>query len=295
LRPFGPFFFVSVASDTRWDGFFIAFLLRQFDALRLLVTHLHPETAARRRDGEVAVAESSDEVEGLSRGLLERKPERVFLHVSLDCLSHLRRCAEEAVGWHETRERLVRSLEVVRVDEEREPPLTIGEVRENRPRQKLVPERLPKPLDFPERLRVLRPALHVPNVFPPELRLEFRAPAPRRVLPALVRQDFPRVAVGGHAPSQRLHHERRPLMVRQGVRDDEARVVVHETDQVEPLVAPQQEGKDVRLPELVGSRSLEAPGAVLVVLSLGACLRNQPLLVQDPPHVRLAHPESLEA
>jgi hypothetical protein len=189
----------------------------------------------------------------------------------------------------------VRTLEVVGVDEEAKPSLAVREVGKHGAGQKLVPQRFPEALNLAEGLRVLRPALHVSNALAPKLPLEFRAPAPRRVLPPLVRQDLSRVAVRCHPAPERLHHQARALMVRQRVRHDEARVVVHETGQVEPLVPAQEKREDVRLPELVGLRTLETPRAVLVGLRLRPCLRDQSLLVQDPPHLCLAHPEPLEA
>jgi hypothetical protein len=207
----------------------------------------------------------------------------------------LRRCPEETVCGHEAPERLVRPLKVVRVDEKHEPPLGVGEVRKHRPRQKFVPQGLPESLDFPECLRVLRPALDVGNPLAPKLLLEFRAPAPRRVLPSLVRQNLPRVAVRRYPAPQGLHHQGRALVVRQRMRHEEARVVVHEADQVEPLVPTQEKREDVRLPKLVGLGSLEAPRAVLVWLSTRPCLGHQALLVEDPPYLCLAHPETLEA
>jgi hypothetical protein len=84
-------------------------------------------------------------------------------------------------------------------------------------------------------------------------------------------------------------------MVRHRVPHHEARVVVHEARKVEALVPPQEKREDVGLPELIRLRSLEAPRPVLVRLRLRPRLRHQPLLVQDPPHLRLAHPEPLEA
>jgi hypothetical protein len=52
-------------------------------------------------------------------------------------------------------------------------------------------------------------------------------------------------------------------VVGQRKRHDVPRVVVHEADQVEALVLAKQKREDVALPELVGLRSLEAPGRVL--------------------------------
>ncbi|HUE27241.1 MAG TPA: hypothetical protein VMP89_10750, partial [Solirubrobacteraceae bacterium] len=63
----------------------------------------------------------------------------------------------------------MRTLEVVRVHEEPEPPLAVGEVRKHRSAQKLLPKRLPESLHLSERLRVLRTALDVPDALATKL------------------------------------------------------------------------------------------------------------------------------
>ena len=181
-------------------GFFMGILLRQCDRLRGFVADADGEPAAGCGDAEVSVTESADEVEGLSRRLLVREPERVVRDGLLDCSADLRRSAEEAVGGYEPFQRLVGPLEVVCVDEEAESADAIGEVGEDRTRQKLVPERLPEAFDLAERLRMLRPALDVMDALPPQLLLEFGRTAPGRVLPPLVGQDLPRRAEIGQAP-----------------------------------------------------------------------------------------------
>jgi hypothetical protein len=108
-------------------------LLRQFDLLRRLVTHPHFETAPRGRDRQVAIAEASDQVEGLSRRLLECEAHRVVRDVALDRRAHVRRRAEESVRGHQAVQRLMRSLEVVCVHVECDAPLAVREVREHRP------------------------------------------------------------------------------------------------------------------------------------------------------------------
>ncbi len=140
---------------------------------------------------------------------------------------------------------------------------------------------------------MLGPALDVPDALAPQLLLKLRLPPPSRVLAPLVGQHLLRRPVRRNAARQRLHHQRRALVVRQRVRDDVARVVVHEGCQVQPLVASQEKREDVRLPHLIGRRPLEAPRPVL------ACRRRlarleQPRVVQDRPHLRLAHSEPLE-
>jgi len=188
----------------------------------------------------------------------------------------------------------VRPLEVVRVHEEPQPPLAVGVVGKHRAAQKLLPERLPEALHLAQRLRVLRTALDVTDPLTPQLLLEVRLAAPRRVLTSLVREDLLRRAVGGDAERERLHHQRRPLVVRQRPRHDEARVVVHEGCQVQPLVASQQKREDVRLPHLVGGCPLEAARAMLTCGRRLAGLQ-QTRLVQDPPHLCLAHTQRFEA
>jgi hypothetical protein len=114
-------------------------LLRQSNRLGLFVTHLHAQAAAGRRDRQVPVAQPTDQVKRFARRLLERETLGVVRHALLDRLTHLRRRPEEAVGGHQTLDALMRALEVVRVHEEPEAPLAIGEVRKHRTAQKLLP------------------------------------------------------------------------------------------------------------------------------------------------------------
>ncbi len=100
--------------------------------------------------------------------------------------------------------------------------------------------------------------LDVPDAFPPELLLEVCRATPRRVLAALVGEDLLRRAEGGDAVLEGFHDEAAFLVMRQGVPDDEARVVVHEGGQVHTLMLAKKKREDVRLPELVGLGSLES-------------------------------------
>jgi hypothetical protein len=179
-------------------------------------------------------------------------------HPLLDGRPHLRRGPEEAVRRHRPPDPLVRTPEVVGLHEEPDPPLAILEVGKNRPREKLLPQRLPETLDLPQCLRMVRPALDVPNALPTQLLLEVRVPAPGHVLTALIGQHLPRRAVLGNAPRQRFQHQRRALVVRHHQGHQVARVVVHEGGHVQTLMPPQQKREDVGLPELVRLRALES-------------------------------------
>lgn len=106
-------------------------LAGQFDAGGLLVADADLEAAAFGGDGEVAVAEATDEVEGLARRLLVREAHRVGGDALLDGGAHVRGGAEEAIRRDEAFERLVRTLEVVRLDEQLHASVAVGEVREH--------------------------------------------------------------------------------------------------------------------------------------------------------------------
>lgn len=227
--------------------------------------------------------------------MLLREAHGVVGDVSLDRIPHLGRRPEETVGGDEPVEGLVRALEVVAVDVEREPPHVVGEVGEDRPTQKLRPECLPEALHLAQRLGVLGPAPDVPDAVAPERPLKLRLATPRRVLGPVVGENLLRRPVRGDSALEGLQHQLRPLMVCRRVRDDEARVVVHEDCQVHSLVASEQEGEDVRLPELIRRRALEASHRMLSRLLRRRCRLQQALLVQDPAHLRLAHAQRLEA
>jgi len=263
--------------------------------LGLSAVELDAKSSPPGADAEVAIAEATDEVEGLHRRLFEREPERVFPDGLLHRLAHVSRRLEVPIGRKQAGQGLVRPLEVVAVDEEREPLPAVVEVGEHRPGQKLVPQRLPESLHFAERLRMLRPALDVPNPIAPQLPLEVRLPTPGRVLPALVGEHLLGRPVLRDARGERLQDQLATLMVGQRPADDEAAVVVHEGRQVQPLLASEQEGEDVRLPELVRTRSLETSRRVLAMLASRRRLRHQPLLVKDLPHGRLTDADRFES
>jgi hypothetical protein len=270
-------------------------LLADSNRLGLFFAHAHAHTTFGRRDAEIAIAEPAHQIEGLLGRLLASESQRVGLDRLLHRVAHLLRRAEESVGGHEARQRLVGPVEVVVVDEEREPSLAIAVVRKDRAREKLVPQRLPEALDLAQRLRMLRAALHVADAVATQQLLEGRLAPPRGVLSTLVGEHLVGRAVAGERPLERLEHQLRLLMVRQRVSDDVARVVVHEAHEIQPLVPAQQKREEVRLPHLIRQRSFEAARRLRSALSLRRRVLDQPLLVQHATDRALRHPESLEA
>ncbi len=272
---------------------FIVVLLIHGNGLRR-VADLDAQRAAGGGDAEVLIAEATDEVEGFLRRLLLREAQRVRGDLRLHGRAHVRRRAEEAVGGHEPVEPLMRALEVVVLDEERDAPQAVREVGEHRLAQKFVPQRFPEAFDLAERLRMLRPALAVANAAALEELLEFRFAAPRDVLSALVGEHLARLAVLRDAALERVDDQARLVVVRHRPRHEVARVVVHEADEVDRLMATQLELEDVALPELVRLGAFEA--------TLGFVTRfgrhvfgDEPGLVQDASHGRLGDTEAREA
>jgi hypothetical protein len=245
-------------------------------------------------DREIAIAESTDEVEGFARRLLARESHGVVGDRLFDRRADVRCSAEETIGGNEPVERLMRTLKVVGLDEESQPPIAIGVVGEDRAREKLVPERLPEALDFAERLRMLRAALDVTDAVLAKCALEVGLAAPRGVLATLVGQDLARLTPRGDASRERLHDELGALMMGERIRDDEPRVIVHERREVETLLTTEQEREDVRLPELIGLCALEAAWRMLAC-GRGMMRLDETCVVEDATDLSLGDTERVEA
>lgn len=267
-------------------------LLREWNGLGA-IADVDLESFLARGDRQALVAELADHVEGLLQRLLERQPQRVRRDRALDLGADVCRRLEEAVSRDQPVERLVRALEVVVRQVVHEPLLRVDGVSEDRAAEKLVPQRLPEAFDLAQRLRMLRPTADVVNSHPPESLFEFGLAPPHRVLPAVVGQYFGRLPIRRDAVLESLHHQRRLLVMRERVPDDEAAVVVHEHAHVQPLRAPQPEREDIRLPQLVRCRPLEPPRPVLPRRC--RCRRlDQTFLVQDLPDLLLGYADRLE-
>jgi hypothetical protein len=224
---------------------------------------------------------------------MARQAQAVIGHRRLDRRAHLWGGAEEAVSRGQTLQPLVRTLEVVVLHEHRHPALAVLEVGEHGAREKLLPHRLPEALDLAAGLRVMRPALYMPDALAAKLLFEPRLAPPSRVLAPLVGQDLARGAMVGDCASERLHHQRALLVMRHREAHQVARVVIQERRHIDPLVAAQQEGKQVRLPQLIGLGALETLLLGLRLRSRRRALLRKTLRLQHPAHRRLrcANPE----
>ena len=105
----------------------------------LLVADPDLKSGARRCNAQVAITQASDQIERLAGWLLLREPDCVVGDVLLDGLAHLGGRSEVSVGGDEACEPLVRALEVVPIDVQRESSHVVGEVAENGTTQKFLP------------------------------------------------------------------------------------------------------------------------------------------------------------
>jgi hypothetical protein len=258
------------------------------------IADLYAERTAGGCDAEILVTQATDQIKRLLRRLLLCESKRVGFDLGLDGGADMRRRTKEAVRGHQTLDALMRPLEVVVLDEELDPPKTVREVSEHRLGQKFLPQRLPEAFDLAERLRMLRPALAVRDATTTQQLLKLRRAAPRRVLPALVRQHLARLAVLRDAALERLDDQAPLLVMRHRPRHQVPRVVVHEAREIHALVTAQLEGEDVALPELVRLGAFEATRRLVTRLPLRV-FDQQALLVQDASHRRLRHTQTLEA
>jgi hypothetical protein len=205
--------------------------------------------------------------------------QHVIGHASRHRLAQLGGHLEVAIRRAHAPDPLVRSLMVVVRDPQPDPLPRRFKTIERRTSQKLLPDRGPKPLHFPQRHRMLRPAFNMGHPVLLQLGLEPARPTPRRILPSVVGQHFLRWLVLAHGDPIDLDHGCRRGTAEQVCSHHVPRVIVEERDQVR-ILPSQPKGEDVGLPELIRGRPLEEPGPGQVAPSLRSLIVHQPSLVQ---------------
>jgi hypothetical protein len=221
---------------------------------------LHHEPSALAVQGHLLLADLPEEEDRRPRPLAESEQQLVLLNRRLDRLTHRRLRSEEAIGRDEPADPLVRTEVVVVAKVVLEPLARLGEVLRMHTVPEFATDRLPQTLALAERLRMMRACHDVRDALALEQLLEVAPAAPREVLRPLVRQDLQRLAEARRPFEQRLADRDRRHPQVQGPRHDVAAEVVEEDDQLHATPrARHHVARDVALPELAGSRSLEAP------------------------------------
>jgi len=154
---------------------------------------------------------------------------------------------------------------------------------EPRPSQELLLQRLPEPLDLPQRHGMMGRTADVMDVILLQFLLELRRAPPTGVLPPVVGQHLLRRPVLRRRAAIEIDHIGAGLTAIQPQTDHVTGMIVDEPDDVSRLP---QDGKnrDVALPHLIRRGPLESSDRRLRLLSRLLLRRPQPCGFQMPPH-----------
>jgi len=210
-------------------------------------------------DDRLAV-HAPNHVERRLRFAAQGQLQQVLLDAAFDGLAQLRLDLKEAIGRTQAFNALVGALMVVMLDPEFDPFPGRLEGIELGAHQKVLPDGRPEAFDLAQRHRMLRPRLEVRDPILLQLGFETAGAPPGGVLAAVVGEHLL-----GRLKLARRHaidfdHRRRRGTAEQIRPHNEARVIIHEGDEV-GILSAQPEGEDVRLPHLIGRGPLEEAGA----------------------------------
>jgi len=257
---------------------------------KFLTVHLHTHALVLRRDHQRLLAHTANHVERLLHLAVPRQRLHVGRHAAFDRGAFFLLDREEAVGRAEPIHSLMRPPVVVVLHPPREAFPRLVECFEARLDEKLVLERLPQPLDFPQCLGMLRRTTNVMDVILPQFLLEGRLPAPVGVLPAVVGQHLLWLAVFAHRTPVDLQHILRRVTAVDPQSHDVPGVVIQECDDVRHF-PKDVVVRDVALPHLIRRGTLEpawrwlplVAGLLRGLHQPGAC-EFLPYLVRTGPH-----------
>src|SRR5450755_2529883 len=157
----------------------------------------------------------------------------------------------------------MRALEVVMVDEPADAALGIAQVDEDGALDALAPEGAPEAFDLAQGLRMARGGHDLLDAAFVQLLAEGALATPGDILRAVVGEHLFRRAMRSDGRAQDFEHQRGGLTGVQAVADEEAAMIVHEGDQVDAaILAFEDEGEQVGLPELVGAGAFETADLV---------------------------------
>jgi hypothetical protein len=190
---------------------------------------------------------------------------------------------EEAIGWTESLDPLMRPLVVIIFDPEFDALTGVVEAVELGAVQKLLPDAFPETLDFAESHGMMRTGLEVGHPVLLQLRFEAGSAAPGSILSAIIGEHL----LGRFELTNADPIDFDDRLCRRAAEQigggDEARVIIHESNQV-GIASAQAEGEDVGLPHLVGGGPLEKARASEVACFGGPTRFDQPGLVQMLAH-----------
>lgn len=261
-------------------------LVRQLIERLVGAVDLHLDLAFLGAQHDGLFAEPADHVERTLRRAAQRQLLHVVRDAALDHRPQFFRDGEEPIRRAQPVETLVRTFVIVELHPPAHALLRLLEAVELGALQKLLPDRLPEPLDFAERHRMMRLAAEMMHPVFAQFLLEARLPAPRGVLPAIVGEHLLGHAVLARRRPIDFQHVLGRLATKQPQPDHIPRVVIEERDQI-GVATTEPEREDVRLPHLVGRRPLKEARLGRVALRFAPRLLHQSLPMQTAAH-RLA-------
>lgn len=232
-----------------------------FNRSRSALWRLHDEPSALSMQAHSLAVDLADQKHRSTRRFAYRKPDRVAIDRRLDRLSDFALQPKKTVSRNHVSDPLVRTEVVVVIDKMLESLPGLGQLLWPSSAPELGLYRVPKPLAFSERLRMLRARDDVLDAVPDQQLLKFIFSAPAEVLSTLVRQRLLGLSEFLNPVLKNFDHKLRGLLQGERPGHDVPAVIVHEDGEINlrPM-AHEREARDVALPKLHGLGPLETPG-----------------------------------
>jgi hypothetical protein len=205
--------------------------------------------------------------------------QQVLLNARFNGFAELTGHFKEAIGRAKTFDALVWTLVVVVFDPETDPFPSRFEAFELGAGEKLLPDALPKSLDFAQRHGMVWTAFEVSDAALFKFGLEAGSSPPGSILATIVSQHLFRRVVLADGSSKNFQDVFGGLAAEDISAGQIPGVIVHEAYQI-GITATQSEREDVRLPHLVRSGPLEKARPHQVAPRFGRTV-NQVLLVES--------------
>ena len=190
---------------------------------------------------ERLAAHLAGQVERLLRQPVSRQLQGIGRHTRLQRLLDLGRRSEEAIGRRQSIRSTMRTLKVIMVHEQTDTTLGVSQIDEDCALDTLPPQRAPEAFDLSQRLWPPRLGHHLSDAALVQLLAEGALATPGDVLAAVVRQNLLGRPIGRDGRAQYLQHQGRRLTGVQAIADQEAAVIVHKSNQIDPPILPFQD------------------------------------------------------
>jgi hypothetical protein len=221
---------------------------------------------------------AADHIEGGFGFPAQRHLEQVFLDAGFDGRAQFGGDFEETIRRAQALDALVRSFVIIVFYPEPDAFAGGVEALELGAGKELLPDGLPEAFDFPQRHGMMRAGLEMVGPVLFHLGLEAGDTPPVDVLPAVVGEHLPGRLVFARRHPEDFQNVFRGVAPKEVRPDDEARIIIHESDHV-GVTPAEPEGEDIRLPHLVRRGPLKETGTDQVASRLGRRL-NQSLFLE---------------